>query len=119
MGKWGKRVRYGVLQYNEDDLDSALGSTGNARLVFMELIEKITAHIKMLRRIYTQKRYKNLFEALFAQERIYSLKVPIPEDIGWPDVSEQEVAAQRKEEQSGQPEDIKICLLYTSPSPRD
>jgi hypothetical protein len=116
LGAHAKRVRYD-LQYNEDDLDSALGSTGNARLVFMELIEKITAHIKMLRRIYTQERYKNLFEALFAQERIYSLNVQT-KDIGWGSEGvkpEKEMAKTRKKElASGSTKPSGITIVRTT-----
>jgi len=87
-----RTVRRG-LKYDPENLETALGSTGNADKVFTELINKITAYIKTLRRTYIQEKYQNLFEALYAQERVYSVPVET-EDIGWNTSGEKEVKSE-------------------------
>ena len=74
-------VRRG-LQYNPDNLETVLGSTTNARLVFQELVDNLANYIKMLRRTHLQEKYKNLFSALYAQERVYSVGIEL-EQVGF------------------------------------
>ena len=65
----------GGLKYNPDNLEGALGDHANARLVFQELIDYLASHIKSLKRTYIKEKYKNLFEMLWAQERVYSVQI--------------------------------------------
>jgi hypothetical protein len=82
--------------YDESSLETTLGSSGAAVSVFQELVNKLTAQVKVLQRAKIQDKYKNLFEALYAQERIYSAVVTL-EQVGGPDdINEQEMATTRK-----------------------
>jgi hypothetical protein len=63
------------LQYDPENLQTALASTENAKAVFQELVDHLARYIKMLKRTKIQEKYESFFKALYAQERVYAVQV--------------------------------------------
>lgn len=122
---WQDRSVRGGLEYKPGDLESALASTGNARKIFEELVDKILEYIKLLRRAALQDKYKTFFTALYAQERVYAVELEasqVESAVGWTSPqskkdpaklkSATEMARERAATSTIMPLDVKIVRSY-------
>jgi len=117
---WQERsVRRG-LEYKAGALETALASTGNARKIFEELVNKILEYVKLLRRAALQEKYKTFFTALYAQERVYAVELKanqVESAVGWTKQdtklkSATTMAKERVTTSKIMPGDVKIVRSY-------